>query len=340
LVVADPTAANGLAIAQASKDRIDYRFPLAIYKPYTGKDLELSVRFKAVDGTVDEAGGIAVRLLARDDYYIARANALEDNVRFYRVIKGKREQVAGANVKVAANQWHTLALKAEGDRFIVSFDGKALISAKDGTFPDAGKVALWTKADSVTTSTRSRSGLSSKLWTVTEEYPMRYAALRITLVLALIGVCNAVPNLARAEGDDPAALAAAMKDATATLQGGLNASEREGTPISAKFEIEDGELQLSMKDDGFAELVADPKTGAVKEAEKIKDADDLKAATSQKAAMAKAKVPLAAATENAVKANTGSRAVSVYPLLQDGRPVAEVTLLQGTTTKKVTEKLD
>jgi hypothetical protein len=172
---------------------------------------------------------------------------------------------------------------------------------------------------------------------------MRYAALRITLVLALIGVCNAVPNLARAEGDDPAALAAAMKDATATLQGGLNASEREGTPISAKFEIEDGELQLSiytMKDDGFADVVADPKTSALKEAEKIKDADDLKAATSQKAAMAKAKVPLAAATENAVKANTGSRAVSVYPLLQDGRPVAEVTLLQGTTTKKVTEKLD
>jgi len=85
-----------------------------------------------------------------------------------------------------------------------------------------------------------------------------------------------------------------MKDATATLQGGLKASEREGTPISAKFEIEDGKLQLSvytMKDGGFTEVVADPKTGAVKEAEKIKGADDLKAATSQKAATAKAKCP-------------------------------------------------
>jgi hypothetical protein len=149
-VVADPTAANGRAIAQVSKDRTDYRFPLAVYRSYSGKDLEFSVRFKSVAGTVDEAGGIAVRLSTPGDYYVARANALEDNVRFYRVVKGKREQLASANAKVAANQWHTLALKAEGDRFTVSFDGKALLTAQDHTFPDAGKVALWTKADSVT----------------------------------------------------------------------------------------------------------------------------------------------------------------------------------------------
>jgi hypothetical protein len=149
-IVADPTAADGRAIAQVSKDRTDYRFPLAVYKPYSGKDLELSVRFKPVAGTVDEAGGIAVRLSTPDDYYVVRANALEDNVRFYRVVKGKREQLASANAKVAANHWHTLTLKADGDRFTVSFDGKALISAQDRTFPEAGKVALWTKADSVT----------------------------------------------------------------------------------------------------------------------------------------------------------------------------------------------
>jgi len=149
-VVGDPTAAKGRAIAQIGKDRTDYRFPLAVYKPFSGKNLEISVRFKPVAGTVDEAGGVALRLLTPDDYYVARANALEDNVRFYRVVKGKREQLASANTKVSANQWHTLTLKAEGDRFTVSFNGKALISAQDGTFPDAGKVALWTKADSVT----------------------------------------------------------------------------------------------------------------------------------------------------------------------------------------------
>ena len=149
-VIADPTAADGSAIAQVSKDRTDYRFPLAVYKPYSSKDVEVSVRFKPVTGTVDEAGGIAVRLSTPDDYYVARANALEDNVRFYRVVKGRREQLASANAKVSANQWHTLVLKVEGDRFSGSFDGKALLSAQDRTFPDAGKVALWTKADSVT----------------------------------------------------------------------------------------------------------------------------------------------------------------------------------------------
>lgn len=170
---------------------------------------------------------------------------------------------------------------------------------------------------------------------------MTYAAVRLTLVFILIGVWNAASSPTRAEGD-PAALAVALKDTTATLQGGLKASESQGIPISAKFEIEKGKLQLSiytMKNDGFTEVVADPKTGAT-EAEKITDADDLKAATSQKAAMAMARVPLLAAAENAVKTNTGSRAVSVYPRLQNGHPVAEVTLLQGTKMKKVTEKLD
>lgn len=171
---------------------------------------------------------------------------------------------------------------------------------------------------------------------------MTYTALRLTLVLGLIGVWNAAVTRASAESD-PAALATALKDTTTTLQGGLKASEREGTPISAKFEIEDGNLQLSvytMKDDGFTEVVADPKSGAVKEAEKIKDADDLKDATTQKAAMAKAKVSLVVAAENAVRSNAGSRAVSIYPQLQNGHPVAEVTVLQGTTMKRVTEKLD
>ena len=149
-IVADPTAAGGRAIAQTSTDKTDYRFPLAIYKPYSGKNLEVSVRFKPVSGSVDQAGGIALRLQTPDDYYVVRANALEDNVRFYRVVKGKREQLAGANTKVATNTWHTLTLKAEGDRFTVSYDGKELYTARDATFAEAGKVALWTKADSVT----------------------------------------------------------------------------------------------------------------------------------------------------------------------------------------------
>ena len=149
-VVDDGSAEGGKALAQVSTDRTDYRFPLAVYKTTTTKDVEVAVHCKPVSGKIDQACGIALRLSSPDDYYVARANALEDNVRFYRVVKGKREQIKGANLKVSSNQWHTLGLKAEGERFTVSFDGKDLFTATDKTFAGPGNVALWTKADSVT----------------------------------------------------------------------------------------------------------------------------------------------------------------------------------------------
>jgi hypothetical protein len=164
----------------------------------------------------------------------------------------------------------------------------------------------------------------------------------LVLLIAAIGFGSAAVS-AWAEEGDSAALAAAMNSATATLQGGLKASEANGIPISAKFEIEDGKLQLSiytMKDSDFMEVVADPKTGAIAKSEKITDADDLKEAASQKAAMAKAKVSLLSAAEAAVKANAGSRAVSIVPELKNGQATVEVTLLAGNAFKKVTEKLD
>src|SRR6516162_9100994 len=166
---------------------------------------------------------------------------------------------------------------------------------------------------------------------------------RFMLLVAAIGFLGAAIVPAWAEEANPAALAAAMKNASATLQGGIKASEAQGTPISAKFEIEDGKLQLSvytMKGNDFMEVVADPATGAIAKAEKITDAGDLKEAAEQKAAMAKAKVPLLTVTETAVNANAGSRAVSIVPELKNGQATAEVTLLHGTTLKKVTEKLD
>jgi len=168
-------------------------------------------------------------------------------------------------------------------------------------------------------------------------------AVRLMLLVAAIGFWGGATTPAWAQGSDSAALAVAMKNATATLQGGLKASEAQGTPISAKFEIEDGKLQLSiytMKGNDFMEVVADPTTGAIAKAEKITDAADLKEATAQKAAMAKAKVPLLTAAETAVNANAGSRAVSIVPELKNGQATAEVTLLAGNTFKKVTEKLD
>jgi hypothetical protein len=149
-VTADTTAAGGRAIEQISTERTDYRFPLAIHDSFSAANLNVEIRFKAVAGKVDQAGGVAVRLMDADNYYVVRANALEDNVRFYRVVRGRREQLDGANLKVTPNEWHVLALRAEGERFTVAYDGRTLFSATDKTFGEAGGVALWTKADSVT----------------------------------------------------------------------------------------------------------------------------------------------------------------------------------------------
>jgi hypothetical protein len=150
VVVEDPTAERGKAIAQVSPDRTDYRFPLAISQPLSAKDVEVTVRFKPVSGRVDQAGGIAVRVTSSDDYYVVRANALENNVRFYRVVRGRREQIEGIDIPVRGGQWHMLGLRAEGSRFTVSYDGRVLFAAFDDTYADTGRVALWTKADSIT----------------------------------------------------------------------------------------------------------------------------------------------------------------------------------------------
>jgi len=148
-VIDDPTSSAGRVIEQSSSDRADYRFPLAILEQIVAKNVDVSLSFKPVAGRIDQAGGIAVRVADADNYYVVRANALEDNVRFYRVVKGRREQLLGMNIKVASNQWHTLGLKAQDDRFTIRFDGKTLFATSDKTFSGAGKIALWTKSDSI-----------------------------------------------------------------------------------------------------------------------------------------------------------------------------------------------
>jgi hypothetical protein len=150
-VIDDPTAPAGpKVLAQTSKDKTDYRFPLAVFDQPVLQDLDVAVRFKPVSGEVDRAAGIAVRLADRDNYYVARANALEDNVRLYRVVKGDRQQFAGASIKVPSSVWQELRLVTRGHRFEVFLEGRSLFSAVDTTFAAAGRVALWTKADSVT----------------------------------------------------------------------------------------------------------------------------------------------------------------------------------------------
>jgi hypothetical protein len=147
----DESAPNGpTVLAETSGDRTSDRFPLAILKGFEARDVEVKVRFRPVSGKVDRAAGLVVRVRDEDNYYIARANALEDNVRLYKVVDGKRRQFAGVDVEVPTGAWRELGLRAEGDRLTVSLDGRELFAATDRTFREAGRVGLWTKADSLT----------------------------------------------------------------------------------------------------------------------------------------------------------------------------------------------
>ena len=150
-VTTDPTApSKPNVVAQTSTDQTDYRFPLLISDEGTFQDLDLSVKFKAVSGSVDRAGGLVFRLKDANNYYIVRANALENNYRLYHVVNGRRSQFAGANFKVTSGEWHELRVEAVGNKIACYYDGSKKIEATDDTFKDAGKIGLWTKADSVT----------------------------------------------------------------------------------------------------------------------------------------------------------------------------------------------
>lgn len=151
VVLTDASAPAGdHVLAQTDTDDTDYRFPVAVADAPEVKDLRLEVRCKPVTGKVDEACGVVFRFKDPDNYYVARANALEDNVNLYHVVSGRRRQIKGWSGKVTPNAWHSLAVEARGDHLQVFWEGKPIIDAKDDTFREAGKVGLWTKADSVT----------------------------------------------------------------------------------------------------------------------------------------------------------------------------------------------
>ena len=114
------------------------------------KDGFLEVKFKPVAGQEDQAGGVIWRVQDANNYYIARANALEDNVTIYHTINGKRVAFKNINTKVTSGAWHTLRVDFEGNKFTVTFDSTKVIEATDASFANAGKVGVWTKADSVT----------------------------------------------------------------------------------------------------------------------------------------------------------------------------------------------
>ena len=125
-------------------------FPVCVKEDTQLKDGFVEVKFKPVAGKEDRAGGVIWRCKDGNNYYIARANALEDNVTIYHTIGGRRVAFKSANTKVASGVWHTLRVDFRGSHFTVIYDGTKLIEADDTSFADAGKIGVWTKADSVT----------------------------------------------------------------------------------------------------------------------------------------------------------------------------------------------
>jgi hypothetical protein len=146
-------------LAQLSTDATSSRFPLAILDGFDAVDGSVRVKFKAVSGKGDQAAGLVWRYRDADNYYIARANALENNVVLYKVEKGQRTAIApkgtppntyGVKHAVPSGTWRELSVEFHGNLFTVSFNGQKLFDAEDSTFTESGKVGLWTKADSVT----------------------------------------------------------------------------------------------------------------------------------------------------------------------------------------------
>ncbi len=146
-VVADDTAPSKPNVLKQSGEAT---YPVCIKDDTSIQDGFVEVKFKPISGKEDQAGGVVWRCKDADNYYISRANALEDNVTIYHTIKGKRKEKKRTDMKVASNQWHTLRVDFAGNHFTVTFDGKKALEWEDETFKEAGAVGVWTKADSVT----------------------------------------------------------------------------------------------------------------------------------------------------------------------------------------------
>jgi hypothetical protein len=125
-------------------------YPVCLKDDTNLKDGFAEVKFKPISGREDQAGGIVWRAKDSNNYYVTRANALEDNVTIYHTVNGRRTEKKRASMKVAPNQWHTLRVEFHAAHFVVMFDGKQALDWDDETFKEAGKVGVWTKADSVT----------------------------------------------------------------------------------------------------------------------------------------------------------------------------------------------
>ncbi len=143
-----PSISN--VIAQTSQENFGYYFSMVINENEDYEDFELKVKFKGVAGREDQGGGPVWRYRDSNNYYIARANPLENNYRVYKVVNGKRIKMDSARLKVTSDEWHTINIIAHKDHIQCFYDGQLYLEVNDDTFQKEGKIGLWTKADAVT----------------------------------------------------------------------------------------------------------------------------------------------------------------------------------------------
>src|SRR6266516_7520969 len=146
-VVADESAPSKPNVLKQSGEAT---YPVCLKNETSLKDGFVEVKFKPISGKEDQAGGLVWRAKDANNYYVARANALEDNVTIYHTINGRRTEKKRTKMKVASSQWHTLRVDFQDRHFTVTLNGKKAIEWDDTTCKEAGKVGVWTKADSVT----------------------------------------------------------------------------------------------------------------------------------------------------------------------------------------------
>lgn len=148
--VPDPDGPDGWALTETGGDPGDQRFPLCVSEQTVVRDFDATLRFKPIGGTKAQVAGLAFRARNANDYYVVRANSLDNSVRLYRLDKGKRSQLAAKEAPLDVGQWHSLRVIAIGDRFEVALDGKPLFSATDRALMQSGSMGVWSQADSVT----------------------------------------------------------------------------------------------------------------------------------------------------------------------------------------------
>ncbi len=154
----DDAPSGQKVITQLSDDNTNRRYPQLVCESFQARDVDVSVRFKTISGQVDASGGLVFRYIDKDNFYVVRANSLEDNIVAYKTEHGKRSSIGikgdadayGVKAEVPHQTWNTLRVYMKGNLMAISLNDERLFEVENDTFTEAGRVGLWTKADAVT----------------------------------------------------------------------------------------------------------------------------------------------------------------------------------------------